>query len=256
MSVNIKIENFEGPFDILLHLIKKNEMDIYDIKINEITKQYLQVLNEMKEMDLEVTSEFIVIAATLIEIKSRQLLPKLKDDAEAGPDSLDPSKQLVEKLVEYKKYKVAALFLKEAYESTGISFSKKPEVIVVDDDNSPEEILKNRSIAELYELFLGLMEKYISKINTNASIEEKVYIDTFKLEDKMKVINQYLNEEKSMLFSAIMRQCSSKLEKVVTFLALLELIRLRTVGVMQENNFNEIYIERIDNDEELEYQSN
>lgn len=256
MSVNIKTENFEGPFDILLHLIKKNEMDIYDIKINEITEQYLQVLYEMKEMDLEVTSEFIVIAATLIEIKSKQLLPKLKENEVVDADSLDPSRQLVEKLVEYKKYKDAALFFKEAYERTGVSFSKKPEVIIVENDNSAEEILKNKSIAELYEVFLSLMEKYISKINTNASIEEKVYIDTFKLEDKMKVINQYLNEEKSMTFSAIMKQCSSKLEKVVTFLALLELIRLRTISVLQENNFNEIYIERMDDNEEREYESN
>jgi segregation and condensation protein A len=253
MSVNIKIENFEGPFDILLHLIKKNEMDIYDIKINEITEQYMQVLREMEEMDLEITSEFIVIAATLIEIKSRQLLPKVEMEDESIADNLDPTKQLVEKLVEYKKYKAAALFFQEAYEKTGMSFSKKPEVIVVEDDNSTEELFKNKSIAELYEIFLDLMERYMSKINTNSMIEEKVYIDTYKLEDKMKVIDEYLSKKKIIPFSEIINKCSTKIEKVVTFLALLELIRLRTISALQENNFNEIYIERMNNIEEYKY---
>lgn len=253
MSVNIKIENFEGPFDILLHLIKKNEMDIYDIKINEITEQYMQILHDMEEMDLEITSEFIVIAATLIEIKSRQLLPKVEIEDESDGDTVDPSKQLIEKLVEYRRYKAAAAFFKEVFEKTGVSFSKKPEVIVLEDDNSAMELLKNKSIVELYELFLSLMEKYTNKINTNSLIGEKIYMDTYKLEDKMRVIDEFLRKERTIYFSEIISRCSSKLEKVVTFLALLELIRLRTISVLQEKNFNEIYIERMDNHEELEY---
>lgn len=253
MSVNIKIENFEGPFDILLHLIKKNEMDIYDIKINEITEQYLQILQQMEDMDLEITSEFIVIAATLIEIKSRELLPKMDADDENAADLMDPSKQLVEKLVEYKKYKTAALFFKEAYEETGVSFSKRPEVIIVENDNSIEELLKNVTIVGMYEIFLNLMEKYMDKINTNSIIEKRMYVDKYKLEDKMKVIDDYLRDKKNMAFSAIIRHCDSKLEKVVTFLALLELIKLRSVKVLQENNFNEIYIERMEDDERREY---
>lgn len=253
MSVNIKIENFQGPFDLLLHLIKKNEMDIYDIKINEITEQYLQVLRDMEEMDLEVTSEFIVIAATLIEIKSRHLLPKPEEDEIAA--EIDPSKQLVEKLVEYKKYKVAAAYLAQIYEKTGVCFSKKPEVIE-EKNNNTDELLKNKSIAELYDIFLKLMEIYKSKINVNATIEEKMYMDTFKIEDKMKEIDECLMTKRIMPFSQIICSCNSKIEKVVTFLALLELIKLRAVSVAQENNFKEIYIERMDNHEEREYKSN
>src|SRR3712207_4469850 len=110
MSLNIKIENFEGPFDLLLHLIKKNEMDIYDIKIYEITTQYLNYINNMKELDLEVTSEFIVIAATLLEIKSKMLLPKQVVE-ENEEDAEDPRQELINKLLEYKKFKQVADYL-------------------------------------------------------------------------------------------------------------------------------------------------
>ncbi|EQB86689.1 hypothetical protein M918_13070 [Clostridium sp. BL8] len=128
MSLSIKITNFEGPFDLLLHLIKKNEMDIYNIRILEITNQYLDILKQMKEMDLDITSEFIVIAATLIEIKSKILLPKPKVENEEENEE-DAAKELINKIVLYKKFKVAAEFLLERERETGIMFSKKPEII-------------------------------------------------------------------------------------------------------------------------------
>ena len=111
----IKIAKFEGPFDLLLHLIKKHEMDIYNIEINKITNQYIQYLDDMKIMDLEITSEFIVVAATLIEIKSKKLLPVFKEEENVEEDL---EKNLVEKLIEYKKFKNASLFLKEKYINT------------------------------------------------------------------------------------------------------------------------------------------
>lgn len=111
MSISIKIENFEGPFDLLLYLIKKNKMEIYDIKIHDITTQYLDYINNMKEMDLDITSEFIVIAATLLEIKSKMLLPKENIDNEDTEE--DPRKYLMDKLIEYKKFKKVADWLKE-----------------------------------------------------------------------------------------------------------------------------------------------
>ncbi|GAE02350.1 segregation and condensation protein A [Clostridium botulinum B str. Osaka05] len=108
MPLNIKIHNFDGPFDLLLHLIKKNKMEIYDVSIYEITNQYLQYLNRMEELDLEITSEFIVMAATLIEIKSKYLLPKVEEEKEEEEN--DPQKELLDKLLEYKKFKAAAEF--------------------------------------------------------------------------------------------------------------------------------------------------
>ena len=110
--LKIKIADFEGPFDLLLHLIKKNKMDIYNIEIYKITNQYLESLNEMKEMDLEITSEFVVIAATLIEIKSKKLLPKVKVEEEESEEDIE--KRLMEKLIEYKKFKAVSEFFKNS----------------------------------------------------------------------------------------------------------------------------------------------
>ena len=138
-NLNIKLQNFEGPFDLLLHLIKKNKMNIYDIKIYDITNQYIEYLKSMKEMDLELTSEFIVMAATLLEIKSKMLLPKPKIEEEEE----DPRKFLMEKLIEYKKYKSLSNLLLERRGDDGYVFCKKPEIIedTLPKDNS--ELLKN-----------------------------------------------------------------------------------------------------------------
>ena len=125
--LKIKVADFEGPFDLLLHLIKKNKMDIYNVEIYKITNQYLESLNEMKEMDLEITSEFVVIAATLIEIKSKKLLPKVKVEEEENEEDIE--KRLMEKLIEYKRFKAVSEFFKERYTSSGEVYSKKPEVI-------------------------------------------------------------------------------------------------------------------------------
>ncbi len=125
--LKIKVADFEGPFDLLLHLIKKNKMDIYNVEIYKITNQYLESLNEMKEMDLEITSEFVVIAATLIEIKSKKLLPKVKVEEEENEEDIE--KRLMEKLIEYKRFKGVSEFFKERYTSSGEVYSKKPEVI-------------------------------------------------------------------------------------------------------------------------------
>ncbi|AAK80020.1 segregation and condensation protein A [Clostridium acetobutylicum] len=245
MTLNINIDNFQGPFDLLLHLIRKNKMDIYDIKIFDITNQYIQYLNEMKEMDLEITSEFIVMAATLIEIKSKYLLPKTKEEEEEKEES-DPTKELVSKLVEYKKFKLAADFLKNRELDYGEVFSKKPEIIddrTEDADN--KDILKDITLLDMYKLFEKLMEMYRSRINTNNSLPDKIAPDIYKIEDKMDEISEIIKSNKEIYFSNIINKCSNKIEVVVTFLALLELIKLKDIKVYQSNNFKDIYIERV-----------
>lgn len=252
MSLNIKIENFEGPFDLLLHLIKKNKMDISDIKIYEITNQYLEYIHTMEEMDLEITSEFIVIAATLIEIKSKLLLPKSKDDESAADlDEKDPEKELIEKLIQYKKFKNAALFLKEREQGAGRIFSKKPEIIEEKKKNvNPKDFLEGVSILKLYELYSNLITTYRNKINSSNVINKEIPIDKFKIEDKMEYLKENIQIGKKVLFSDIINECTSKIEAVVTFLALLELMKLRYIIVVQEQNFTEIYVERTNGDEE------
>ncbi|WP_169896862.1 segregation/condensation protein A, partial [Clostridium chromiireducens] len=147
----IKINDFEGPFDLLLHLIKKNQMSIYNVKIFEITNQYLNYINEMKKMDLDITSEFIVVAATLIEIKSKHLLPKIKKEDE---NEEDEERNLLEKLIVYKKIKGVSAFFKERYISAGEVYGKKPEVIEEKkEENIKQDLFKEISLIGLYNIY-------------------------------------------------------------------------------------------------------
>lgn len=246
MTLNIKIENFEGPFDLLLHLIKKSEMDIYDIKIHEITNKYLQYISKMKEMDLEVTSEFIVIAANLLEIKSRMLLPNIAEDETAADAESDPRKELISKLIEYKKFKSIAEVLRRKEEDFGVVFTKKAEII--EDANKDEDaldVLKSITMLDLYNLYNALINKYYSKINKENVIQREIPVDAYKIEDKMEYLKQRICFGKKTMFSNILMSCENKMERVVTFLALLELIKLKNVKALQEKNFTDIYLERI-----------
>lgn len=250
MALSIKIENFEGPFDLLLHLIKKNEMNIYDIKIFEITNQYMEYIKSMKELDLDIASEFIVTAATLLEIKSRELLPKEKKENDEEIDEEDIKKQLIDKLIEYRNFKEAAGFFKERQEKVGIMFTKKPEIIVDKSEPDISDVLKNITLYQLYNMFNELIFIYNSKINIENREFKQIPADIYKIEDKMEQLNEYINKNKKGEFSHIIEKCTCKIEIIVTFLALLEMIKLRTISIVQENNFKEIYLERICEDEQ------
>lgn len=244
MALNIKIQNFEGPFDLLLHLIKKNEMDIYDIKIYEITTQYLNYINTMKELDLEVTSEFIVIAATLLEIKSKMLLPKQVVE-ENEEDVEDPRQELINKLLEYKKFKQVSDYLMNRESTVRFMYSKRPEIIedIHKDDNA--DILKDVTILKLFNIYNDLMETYKNKMNTENVIPKEISLDKFKIEDKMVEISEKLKDGSKIGFSKLVSSCEDKIEAIVTFLALLELIKLRVITAIQEGNFKEIYLEGV-----------
>lgn len=250
MTLNININNFQGPFDLLLHLIKKNKMDIYDIKIYEVTGQYMDYLKEMKEIDLEITSEFIVIAATLLEIKSKMLLPKVKKEEDEEEE--DPRKELVQKLIEYKKFKSVAEYFKEREQKNGVVYAKKPEIIEDKRNNLSldEDIFKGITMLNLYNLFCKLMMDFQNKINEDNMYLKKISVDIYKVEDKMDYLLRNMKSNKPTFFSRVVKECSNKLEVIVTFMALLELIKLKSVKVYQKNNFNEIYIERIESNEE------
>jgi segregation and condensation protein A len=238
----IKIKDFEGPFDLLLHLIKKNKMSIYNVKIFEITNQYLKYINEMKEMDLEITSEFIVVAATLIEIKSKHLLPKPKKEDE---NEEDDEKNLIEKLIVYKKIKGVSSFFRERHTSTGEVFAKKPELI--EDTReiiNTAELFKDINLIDLFNIYNNMLEIYNNKQNRNNVIQKKIYLDQYKIEDKLEFIMEKLKKQKAGNFFEFMGNCECKLECVVTFLALLEMIKQRMVKVYQSDNFMNILIER------------
>ncbi len=238
----IKLQNFDGPFDLLLHLIKRNKMNINEIKIHDITKQYLDYIKLMKELDLEITSEFIVLAATLIEIKSKSLLPKIEIE-ESEKDEKDLMKELKGKLIEYKKFKKIALFFRDKEGKSGQIFTKKPEIIEDTSDGFSESYLKNISIIELYDLYNDLIKKYNEKHNIN-TIERKINIDKYKIEDKIEGLKRTLQDRSVIKFSKISDKCTCKLEIVVTFLALLELIKDNFIKVLQYDNLGEIIIEK------------
>jgi len=240
MSINIKLDVFEGPLDLLLHLIKKAEVDIYNIPIAEITEQYLEYLKAMEELDLEIASEFIVMAATLLEIKSKMLLPKPKINEEEAADQ-DPRIELVEKLVEYKKFKEFANFLREITQDYELYF-KEPEVI--DDIKENKDIfLKNVNLENIMHAFKRVMDSYKKRYNKRSSIPQNIDHDEYKIEDKMDEILRLLKNKKRMKFSEFFTSARTKLEIVVIFLAMLELIKLRHIKVFQEDNFSDILIE-------------
>ena len=240
----IKVADFEGPFDLLLHLIKKNKMDIYNIEIYKITNQYLRYLDEMKEMDLEITSEFIVIAATLIEIKSKSLLPKVKVEDE---NEEDIENKLKLRLIEYKQIKAVSSFFKERHINSGEIYSKKPEIIEIEEEKAPrsnEDIFKNLTLIDLYNIYNNILDTYHNKQNNINVVQRKIYTDKYKVEDNMKELLDRFNNANVIEFRSIIKESESKLETVVTFLALLELIKLRVIIAYQEGNFKEILMKR------------
>ena len=240
----IKVADFEGPFDLLLHLIKKNKMDIYNVEIYKVTNQYLEYLNTRKVMDLEITSEFIVVAATLIEIKSKNLLPKVKVEEEENEEDIE--KRLMERLIEYKRFKAVSEFFNDKYVSSGEVFSKKPEVIeeIKPEKVDNDDIFKNITLLDLYNIYNKILENYREKQNKVNVVQKKIYVDKYKVEDKMEELLKKFNSVEVIEFNNLMKESSCKLETVVIFLALLELIKIRTIQVFQDENFSNILIKR------------
>ena len=233
MSYKVRLEIFEWPLDLLLYLIKEEELDIYNIPITRITGQYLEYLNLMEMLDLDVAGEFLVMAATLMQIKSKMLLPPDPTDTEVLEE--DPRAQLVRRLLEYKAFKEAAGNLRVYEEKqSGIfpRFGVQPEL-------GPAEVsLGDISIFQLIAAF----SKVLKNMPTNKFHE--VEKDEFTVADKVHEIFHRLVKEPIVRFSELFRPMKNKLEAITTFLAVLELIRLREIRVRQNGPFSEIEIER------------
>lgn len=242
MAGNIKIDIFEGPLDLLLTLIKTSELDIYNIPIAEITEQYITYIKSMEELDLEIASEFLVMAATLLEIKSRMLLPKKQALVGEEVIDIDPRQELVQRLLEYKKYKEFAQQLK-GIEGTNVVFFKNPEVI--DDIEDNDFFFNNISIENLMVAFKRVVDIHDRKRNTRGEIPRDINYDEYKIEDKMDEIIEILEIYKLVKFETFFEASIEVIEIVVIFLAMLELIKLRRIKVEQQNNFGEILIRQV-----------
>jgi segregation and condensation protein A len=241
--IPVKLEAFEGPLDLLLHLIDKNKVNIYDIPIVEITKQYMEYIQEMKRQDLDVMSEFLVMAATLLDIKSRMLLPK--EVNEEGEEE-DPRQELVEKLLEYKLYKYMSYELRERQQEASLSMYKDPtipeEVKAYRPEVKVEELLGDMTLRQMHKIFQDVMKRQkdrIDPIRNSFGTLEKEEVD---MDATWERTETYILEHRSCSFRELLAKSRTKMQIVVTFLVILELMKLGRIKVIQEELFSEIYI--------------
>jgi segregation and condensation protein A len=229
----IKLPEFEGPMDLLLHLIRENKVDIYDIPISLITGQYLEYIETMKELDLEIAGEFLVMAATLIQIKSRMLLPP---DEEVSPEEMeDPRLELVQRLLEYQAFKDAAAILKEKEDDMLKIFGRQPEDLEEEQVPLPELYLFDVNLFDLLAAFKKLLENVPPEMRT-------ITRETLTVKDKMMHIAEMIEDIESLRFEELFKDTFSRVQLIVTFLALLELLRLGLARVYQEREFGNIWI--------------
>lgn len=243
MELTVKLQVFEGPLDLLLHLLEKNKVNIYDIPIVEITNQYLAYIGEMKRQDLNIMSEFLVMAATLIDIKSRMLLPKEETEEEEE----DPRAELVQKLLEYKMYKCMSYELKDRQMDAERVLFKVPtipeEVRQYEEPINVEELVSNITLKKLNAIFKSIMKKQVDKIDPIRSQFGKIEKEEVSLEERMEFLEQYAMQHRNFSFRSLLEAQSSKMEVIVTFLAILELMKTGKIFISQENIFDDILIE-------------
>ncbi len=244
MDITVRLQVFEGPLDLLLHLLDKNKVNIYDIPIVEITAQYMEYIAEMKRQDLDVLSEFLVMAATLIDIKSKMLLPS---DPDSEEEEEDPRAELVQQLLEYKMYKCMAYELKDRQMDAQRVMFKEPtipdEVLAYEEPVNVAELVSDVTLAKLNEIFKSIMKKQKDKIDPLRSKFGKIQKEEVSLEDKIAQLQEYAKEHKHFSFRSLLEAQSSKVEIIVTFLAILELMKMGKIFISQEHIFDDIEID-------------
>ena len=232
---SVKLDGFEGPLDLLLHLIQKEEMDIYDIQIAQITDRYLEYVNLMEQLDLDVASEFLVMAATLLHIKSQSILPQLTPSTE---HAIGDQEQLVKQLLEYKQFKEAAQVLDVYAERQTWVYNRSPK-LHADLDGTREFEIK-ASLFDLLTAFKTINDR-VAEVDSE-ELYETVEEETITVEDKIAFIERQLEIADQLLFDELFPLSASKADWIVTFLAILELIRIGKIVTVQTDHFESIYI--------------
>ena len=235
---NLLIGDFEGPLDLLLHLIKKSKMEIFDIEISEITNQYLNYINQMSEMNLDIASEYLVMAAELIEMKSRKLLP-IKDE-ETEEEEENPEEELKRRLIEYKKYKDSTSVFRTLEENRSSYFTKAPESL----RNYSLEKLENDGSVGVMDL-LDAFQKLLERQQFNKPVNTKIARKELSVKERVVKIRDILKTKKKVNFIELFDDFS-KPYVVVTFLSVLEMAKNKEITLKQDNNFSDIYLERVD----------
>ena len=253
MGISVKLEAFEGPLDLLLHLIDKNKVNIYDIPIADITEQYMEYVRKMQEENLDIVSEFLVMAATLLEIKCRMLLPKEVD--EEGNEE-DPRAELVEQLLEYKLFKAMAEELKGQQLDALKTYYRKPDIPEEVSGYTPpvdlNEVVGDVNLIKLNAIFADVMKRKEDKVDPVRSKFGKIEKEEVTMSEKLVDIKAFMMEHKSFGFRELLMKGASKVAVIVTFLVVLELMKTGFITVKQEGTCEEIYIDVIGNPEMIE----
>lgn len=233
----VKLENFEGPLDLLCHLIDKNKMNIYDVKLSDITDQYIEYINQMEEMNLELTSEFLIMASTLLYLKSKNLLPtEVEDEKELTEE------ELLRRIIEYKKYKEISKKMKENY----LLYSKRCYRLQQELELPKQKLEKEYQKDIIFEMYANVIEKNSNRLNTNAKNIEKIAItDTYTVASKVKEMFRELLRKPKFVFNKLYKVSETNKQEVVTaFTGLLELSRRSKVTTTQEELFGDIVVEK------------
>lgn len=247
MGIAYKLQVFEGPLDLLLHLIEKNKVDIYDIPIVTITEQYLEYVEQMQEQDMDIMSEFLVMAGTLLQIKSKMLLPKEEVQEE---EEEDPRAELVRRLLEYKMYKYAALELKDMELSASHNLYKRPtipkEVSAYKEEIDPATLVGNMTLNKLNEIFQSIMRKQVDKIDPIRSKFGTIEKEEINIEDRMIQIREEVCGLKGINFRTLLESQPTRMNIIITFMSILELMKIGAITIRQEEAFGDIVIDSLD----------
>lgn len=244
MELKVELQAFEGPLDLLLHLIDKNKVNIFDIPIVEITNQYMEYIEEMKRQDLNVMSEFLVMAATLLAIKSKMLLPMEETEDE---EVEDPRAELVEQLLQYKMYKSISYELRDRQSDAEHILYKVPtlpdEVLAFEQPVDVDELISDLTLNKLQAIFQSVMRRQENRVDPIRSKFGTIRKEEVSLEDKMAYVSNYCYSHRKFSFKQLLMEQHSKTELIVTFLSILELMKAGTIYITQENTFDDIMIE-------------
>lgn len=249
MGIPVKLEAFEGPLDLLLHLIDKNKVNIYDIPIVMITEQYMDHIRTMEEKDLDVMSEFLVMAATLLRIKSQMLLPVQKKEEE---EVIDPRQELVERLLEYKMYKYMSYELKDKQlDAERLLFKESSipdEIAQYKEEVDVPALLSGLTLAKLHAIFKSVMKRQVDKVDPIRSKFGRIEREEINLSHKIIEIQEYGLLHKTFSFRSLLEHQADKMEIVVTFLGILELMKMQRIEIVQKELFDDIMIHYIAED--------
>lgn len=237
--MDIKIKDFEGPLDLLLHLVSKYQMDIYEVPLIEVIEQYLAYLATLKALKLEVAGEYMLMASQLTLIKSRRLLPKVAEELEEAEDM---EQDLLSQLEEYRTYKQLGELMASQHEERALYYSK-PKLELVYDDT---ELLHDRTTVDLFLAFSKLLTKKKEEFRQNHTTIVK---DEYKIEDLMDQLRQQLKNQSQILLQDLFNKAANLQEVITLFLATLELIKIQEVTVVQDTAFGEIYINRMEDEQ-------